>query len=400
MPATPILFCSHVVELGGAEMVLLDVLGELDRERFEPHLAIPGDGPLASRAAELGVPLHEVPLAGQSPLGKAMAAWRTRRPLRELATKLNCHVLVANSMIAGYAAVLAQRPGLACIWHLHAVLESRIAHRALRRAAQVIAPSQAALDAAKLVNGIRIDNGVPEQFFGDPSASGAGSSLLDGSADRTATSNLRRDRGIPTEAALLGIIGRLDPHKGHEVLLRSLAGESVRKQWPTANAPHLAIAGAELFVESQTRLGGFEDQMRSLVATLGLNAQVHWLGELRDPSTLLPQLDALVVPSIRLESAPRTIAEAQAARCPVIASDIGGVAEMLENGMAGLLVPPNDAVALGKALTRALTDQAWREQTVLRARQRAEQHYRVSTFVRRCEAVFAQTNTAAVAKAR
>lgn len=387
MPATPILFCSHVVELGGAEMVLLDVLEELDRKRFTPHLAVPNlgtmaDAPLTSRAAELGVPLHEVPLAGYSKLGKVRAIWRSRWPLRQLAAELECHVLVANSMIAGYAAVLAQQPGLACVWHLHAVLRSKIAHAALRRAAQVIAPSQAALDAAQLSNGTQIENGVSDAFF-------AAAKPTD------AASGLRQERGIPAEAGLFGIIGRLDPHKGHEVLLRSLAQE-----WPNANGPHLAIAGGELFAESHARLGGFEDQMKALVTTLGLDDRVHWLGEVRDPSTLLPQLDALVVPSISLESSPRTIAEAQAACCPVIASDIGGIAEMLEHGATGLLVPPNDVQALSKALAQARDDEAWREQIAHKARQRAEQHYRVPAFVRRCEAVFAQANTAALANAR
>ncbi|MFT4840454.1 MAG: glycosyltransferase involved in cell wall biosynthesis [Planctomycetota bacterium] len=379
---TPILFCSHVLELGGAEMVLLDVLAELDRKRFTPHLAVPGNGPLASRAAKLGVPLHEIPLAGYSKLGKVRAIWRARRPLRRLAAELDCHVLVANSMIAGYAAVLAQQPGLACVWHLHAVLRSKIAHAALRRANQVIAPSQAALDAANLSNGTRIENGVPDAFF-------------NAAKPNDAASGLRQQQRIPADAALFGIIGRLDPHKGHEVLLRSLALE-----WPNANGPHLAIAGGELFAESHARLGGFQDQMKALVTTLGLDDRVHWLGEVRDPATLLPQLDALVVPSSSLESSPRTIAEAQAARCPVIASDIGGIAEMLENGAAGLLVPPNDVQALGKALAQARDDQAWREQVVPKARQRAEQHYRVPAFVRRCEAVFAQANTAALASAR
>ena len=380
MPATPILFCSHVVELGGAEMVLLDLLAELDRDQFEPHLAIPGPGPLTDRAAVLGVKTHEVPLAGNSKLGKARAALRSQKPLRALAQALDCHVLVANSMIAGYAAVLAQQPGLAAIWHLHAVSNSKIAGFSLRRAAQVIAPSQVALDAAAVTNGHCIHNGVPERFFTCADQLG------------TAAGSLRATHGIDAQAPLLGIIGRLDPHKGHEVLLHSLAGE-----WPAGCAPHLVIAGGELFATAHARLGGFRDRLLQLVTELSLHDRVHWLGEVADTSTLLPELDVLVVPSISLESAPRTIAEAQAAGCPVVASNVGGIAEMLQHGSAGVLVANGDSDALRLAVAGLLTDPSRRERTVRAARLRAEQQYRLPAFARRCEAVFAQANAAAIA---
>lgn len=377
MSPTKVLFCCHVVELGGAEMVLLDLLAELDRSRFCAHLAIPGDGPLTQAATALGVAVHIVPLAGNSRLGKAHAALRSKRPLRQLAKSLDCHLLVATSMIAGYAAVLAQQPGLACVWHLHTVTTSRIAAISLRRAAAVIAPSQAALDAANLHRGHCIANGVPERFFTCREGSPAGNGL-------------RANHGIPDTAPLLGMVGRLDPHKGHEVLLRSLVHD-----WPDGRAPHLVIAGGELFAASHARLGGFRLRLKQLAKTLGLAQRVHWLGEVKDTATLLPELDALVVPSISLESAPRTIAEAQAAGCPVIASDVGGVAAMLRNGTAGMLVPAGDAHALQRALGRALNDAAWREQAVREARHHADENYRLPAFARRCEAVFAATNTAA-----
>lgn len=377
MPAQPILFCSHVVELGGAEMVLLDLLQELDRERFAPHLAVPGDGPLASRAAELGVPLHEVPLAGNSKLAKVRAAFRAKKPLRRLADELGCRVLVANSMIAGYAAVMAQRPVLACVWHLHAVVHSKIAAAALRRATAVIAPSRAALDAASLEHGIRIDNGVPDRFF-------------DAGLAPAPDAAIRREHGIPDAAPLLGIVGRLDPHKGHEVLLRSLA--ALPAGTPEA---HLVIAGGELFSEQHARLGGFEAAMRQLCEDLGLAPRVHWLGEVADTASLLPQLDALVVPSTGLESAPRTIAEALAAQCPVVASDIGGIREMLADGEAGVLVPPDQVEALAAALARGLAERETWARTAPGARARAEERFRMAAFARRCEAVFAQANTKA-----
>lgn len=366
MPATPILFVSHVVETGGAEHVLLDLLAQLDRSRFAPHVALPGPGPLADGARALGVPTHSVPIGGKAPWRKAAGLIGAARALRGLAAQLGSPVLVATSMIAGYAGVLAQRRGPACVWHLHVVTRSRIARFFLARAAAVIAPSRAATAAlGAAARGTVIPNGVAERFF---AAAGTG---------------LREGLGLPPGAPLFGIVGRLDPHKGHDVLLSALS------EWPGAPAPHLAIAGGELFAASQRRIGGYGAELRQRVAALGLAARVHWLGELVDTAPLLADLDVLVVPSTAPESAPRTIAEAQAAGCPVVASAVGGVPELIDDGRTGVLVAPGDAAGLRAALAALAVDADRRTRLAAAARRHAEAEYRLETFARRCEAVFA-----------
>lgn len=366
MPATPILFVSHVVETGGAEHVLLDLASALDRDRFAPHVALPGPGPLADAARALAVPVHTVPIGGRSPWRKAASLPGAAQALRQLAAQLGCPVVVATSMIAGYAGVLAQRRGLACVWHLHVVTRSRIARSALARAAAVIAPSRAALAAVGAQErGTWIPNGVADRFF---AAAGAG---------------LRARLALPPGTPLLGIVGRIDPHKGHGVLLAALA------DWRGLPAPHLAVAGGELFAESQRRIGGYGAELRRQVAALGLEPRVHWLGPLADTAPLLADLDLLVVPSTAPESAPRTIAEAQAAGCPVVASAIGGVPELVDDGRTGVLVPPGDAARLRAAVAQLVGDADRRGRLATQARQHAEAEYRLATFARRCEAVFA-----------
>ncbi|HEB54122.1 MAG TPA: glycosyltransferase family 1 protein [bacterium] len=366
MTARPIVFCSHVVELGGAENVLLDLLGALDRDRFAPHLVVPHHGPLATRAEGLGVGVHDVPIGGRSPLRKALSTLRARRALRALADHLGAELLVANSMIAGYACVHARRRDLAAVWHLHVVVRAAVARAALRRATAVIAPSAIALRAAGVGTGEVVPNGVPDRFF------------------RATAGDLRRELDVPATTPLVGIVGRLDPHKGHTVLVEALAGLD------GADAPHLVVAGGELFTGSQNRIAGFAAELRARVAARGLSDRVHWLGELADTAPLLAALDVLAVPSTSPESAPRTIAEAQAAGCPVVASDTGGVRELLGEGASGVLVPPGDVTALQAGLMRVLTDPDEKDRLVAAARRRAQEHYRLEQFARRCERVFEQ----------
>lgn len=370
MVAEPVLFCSHVVDWGGAETVLADLLATIDRDRFAPHLACPGPGPLPDHAVGLGVPVHHVPIGGRSPLRKLLGIPRAARALRELAAQLDCRLLVANSMIAGYAAVRAQHHDLACLWHLHIVTRSRFARRSLRRAAAVVTPSRAgaaAVDPALLASGRLhvVPNGVHPRFFAP------------------APATLRAELGLAGHTPLVGIVARLDPRKGHDVLLAAFAA------LPAELGAHLLVVGGEAFGAAEARVRGYAQRLGQRIAGLGLGARVHLLGHRDDTAALTGQLDVAVVPSITLESAPRAVAEAQAAGRAVVASDIGGIGELIESGRDGLLVPPGDAAALTAAMRSLLRDATQRATLGRNAREKAVAGYSLATFARRFEAACA-----------
>jgi glycosyltransferase involved in cell wall biosynthesis len=363
VPGQPILFCSHVVELGGAEMVLLDLLGSLDRTHWQPHLVVPGEGPLSTAAAALDVPLHTLAIGGRTAWQKARSVPFAARGLRRLARSTGARVVVATSMIAGYAGVLAQHHDLACVWHLHIVTRSRVARFFVARARAVVVPSLAAARAIGRTDAHVVGNGIAERFF---------TARADG---------LRERLGVPATAPLFGIVGRLDPHKGHDVLLDAFAG--------LAHEPpaHLVVAGGALFAAGVARIEGFAAHLERRIDELGLRERVHRLGHVADTAPVFAALDAVVVPSTAPESSPRTIAEAQAAGCPVLASAIGGVPELVRDGDTGLLVPPGDVPALRAALLAVATQPRLRDRLRVGGH-RAAADYRLATFAARCADVF------------
>lgn len=367
----PILYVSHVVEWGGAEVVLADLWSALDRERWQPHLACPGDGPLAARARELGVAVHRLAIGGSSPWRKALSVPAAALRLRRLARTLGARVLHANTMIAGYAAVLASRAGPPTLWHLHVAVGSTIARAALRRAAAVVTPSRAAaahvpasVDAAGRLSVIQ--NGVPDRFFA-----------------RRERGGLRRRLDLPPTARLCGIVGRLDPHKGHDQFLAAAARVVLRHQ-----GVHFVIAGAAAFTDAQPRLRGYEAALRLQVTGLGLSGSVHFLGHVEDVAGLLAELDLVAVPSIAPEAAPRTIAEAMASGCPVVASRIGGIPEMIRHGEDGLLAPPGDVDQLSAAMLTLLADREPADRLAQRARSRATAEWSMARFAAGIDAVY------------
>ncbi len=369
MPPQPILFCSHVVEWGGAETVLADLLGALDRSRFAPHLACPAAGPLPDRARALGVPVHALSLRGGSAFTKLCSLPRAARELRHIAREIGAPLVYANSMIAGYAAVLAQGPQLACLWHLHIVTQSRVARFALPRARAVITPSRAgalAVDANMAASKrlTIVPNGVAAAFF---TARGTG---------------LREALGLPPGAGLVGMFGRLDPHKGHEVLLRAMAR--------LPDSAHAVIVGGEAFADSLARVRGYPERLRAVAAEGGLEPRVHFLGHRDDIAALMSQCDVVAVPSTALESAPRAVAEAQAAGRAVVGSRIGGIPELIEPGVTGLLCAPGDERELAESIGGLLADETLRRRLGTAARAHAERHYTLAQFARTVEATCAR----------
>lgn len=150
-------------------------------------------------------------------------------------------------------------------------------------------------------------------------------------------------------------LGYLGPHKGLPVLLEALA-------LPGCGEIRLRVAGD----------GERRDEYRELSRTLGLEERVEFLGAVpqRDVPALLARTGALVVPSVWPENAPVSITEAMAGARPVVASDIGGIPELVEHGRTGILFAPGDAEALAGAL-RELNEQPEKAAAMGRAARRA-----------------------------
>ena len=121
-------------------------------------------------------------------------------------------------------------------------------------------------------------------------------------------------------------------------------------------------------------------ELENLAAHLGLTGRVSFLGWRDDAVELLGALDIFCMSS-RWEGCPMVLLEAMAMRCPVVATDIGGVREIVINEETGLLVAPGDPEALADAVLRLLAADAERERMGAAGRQRVEQHFGVEDML-------------------
>jgi glycosyltransferase involved in cell wall biosynthesis len=172
---------------------------------------------------------------------------------------------------------------------------------------------------------------------------------------------------------IVGCLGSLTPHKGQAVLLRSLEHLPPDRPLPTI-----------VFIGD----GPERSALESLAAALRRRARVLFLGERHDARSLLPAFDLLVVPSVAREGFGLAAIEAMDAGIPVVASRVGGLPEVVEDGRTGILVPPGDPAALADAVTRLLDRPETRRSLGAEGHRRVERRFRAAAMARRVEDLY------------
>jgi glycosyltransferase involved in cell wall biosynthesis len=154
------------------------------------------------------------------------------------------------------------------------------------------------------------------------------------------TGEFRRQYAIPSNAPLVGIIGRLAPVKNHGLFLDAVA--RVHAEIPEA-----------VFVIVGDGENAIREEIKAKIAALGLTDVVKMTGWVQDVAPIYSDLDVLVISSLN-EGTPVTVIEALASRCPVVATAVGGLPDLLDRGALGAMVPSGDADALAKAIAQTL----------------------------------------------
>lgn len=339
-PPRRILFVNHEVECGGAELSLLELIQGLDPDRFEVHLACSMEGPLTDRARELGAEIHLVPMLFAGKFAKFVGIVRAGLKLRRLIRTAGIHLVHTNSLIAGYCGIFAAKLSqVPAVWHVRDIRYPDPAKTMCARAERVIANSNATAASLNFPPRHRdrvhvVYNGVAPAFFCQPRT------------DR----EVRAELHVPPGEKLIGVFGRLDPWKGHDVLLN--AARRVLARHPETT---LVVVGDMLFRGGTARRNRLEE-LEELSRELGIFGKVRFLGQRRDVPRLLGGMDVVAHPSSQPEPFGRAIAEAHATGVPVVASDLGGIPEIVDHGVNGYLFVPGDADDLAAQLCTLLAD--------------------------------------------
>lgn len=347
-------------QIGGGELFLQHLLASLDPARVRQRLAVIGpEGPVVDHVRTLGIPVRRFPKRtrlGPGALLRLTLALRRRRP-----DIVQTHG-EAGAFWGIAAARLAGCPKVASLLYqttLPTTAKRRIMARLLRRVDAVIAGSDAVRGALVAVLDLdparasTIHCGIdPEPFYRVADAPG----------------RRRFGHGGPP---LLVTVGRLVHDKGHAVLLRAF-----RRLLSRRGDARLWIVGD----------GPLRDELVALSGQLGIAEQVELRGTVFPTTDVLARADLFVFPSL-VEPQGLAVLEAFAAGVPVVASRTGGIVEMVEHGVEGLLVDPGDPSTLAEAMARLLERPDLAESLVRNARRRVEE-FDIRRIARRYEELF------------
>ena len=250
--------------------------------------------------------------------------------------------------------------------------KTRLYHRLgdflLRHADRIVAVSaarKAALVAqgcspARVVmvhNAVAVPRGTPGRAVG-------------AAADRA---SVRRELGLADDRPLIAVIGRLSPEKGQAYFVDAMV-EVAR-----------ALPGVHALVLGE---GQDEARLRAQAAARGVEGAIRFAGYRRDLDRLYPAIDLLVLPSLS-EGLPNVVLEAMAHARAVVATRVGGVPEVVDDGVSGVLVPPANADALAHAMVGVLRDAPRRAAMGEIARARIERDFSVRARTERLLAIYA-----------
>lgn len=193
------------------------------------------------------------------------------------------------------------------------------------------------------------------------------------------TSQVRREIGWSEKDFVVGNIGRLVPWKGQDVFIRALA--EVKQEVPDVKG--LVVGGPD------ARKGqAFYEQLLALRESLNLADNVHFTGFRDDIPRIMASVDVVVHSASRPEPGGTVVSEAMFAGRPVIATDAGGVPEIIDDGVTGLLIPLNDPHAMALGILCIYRDRPLAERMGIAARQKAEEQFDLRRYVVEVESMY------------
>lgn len=379
----PILYLDHTARFSGAQGCLLGLLEHLDRSCYAPVLACPRDGPLVEQAEAIGVPVETLSLPTvtfrDGPL--RVAQWMLRNTLLSqrlaaLVRRRGIGLIHANSVRAGLAAALAARwTRTPLVWHVRDLLPEGLRSRVVRRLAafgagrvicisQAVAARFATSDDLRRKTAVVYDGVDLQRFAPDP-----------GSAAQA-----REALGFAEAYPVIALVGQIIQWKGQREFV--LAAARVAQAYPGAR---FLVVGEAVFRTHLTV--PYKEEVVRLASELGLGDRIRFTGFCDDVRPFIAAADILALASWE-EPLGVVQLEAMALGKPVVATNGGGVPEIVEEGVTGLLVPPHDPEAMARAISGMAADPERLRRMGAAGRRRVESLFGLDRHARAVETVY------------
>jgi len=356
----------HGEMVGGGQKSLFLLLERLNKEKYQPFLICPSYGNFVKKVEKLGIETSLLE-TGELRNPNIFAFISTIRKLKKFIKQNNIDLIHTDARRQTiYAGIAAKLTKTLLVWHV------RISDPELKQydktllflASKVIAVSQAVdtrLKEAKPQSKktVIIYNGINLAEYGP----------------QHPVDKLKKEFGIDQDNILIGTASQLIPSKGHRVLLEA------------------AAQTLDVFPKLRCIIIGdgnntYKQELFDLSQKLGIEKKVIFTGFREDIPPLINLMDIVVLPSTHPEGLSRLLLEAMASSKPVIASDVGGNTESVEDGTTGLIVKSSDVDSLSQAILELAQNEKLRNFMGSEGRKRAEKLFNIDQNVAQIEHVY------------
>ena len=352
--------------LGGGQRSLLLHLERLNKKRFRPFLICPSEGDLINKVQKLDIETTIIKMGSLKRLNFfsiVAAIFKLRRFIKQK----NIDLIHTDAPLQTfYAGIAARLTGKALIWHVRVSdPEKKLYDKFLfYLASKLIAVSKAVLKrfkglASKSDKFVVIYNGVDLKEF----------------HHQLAGKRFKEEFEIEDDWILVGTLGQLIPTKGQEIFLKAAA--LVSKLIPNVK-----------FIIVGNRNEEYRKKLENLSRDLGIDDKVIFTRFREDIPQIMSSFDIVVLPSYHFEGFSRVVLEAMASSKPVIATELGGNLEAVEDGTSGILVPPGNSNRLAEAILELIKDEDKRNQMGEAGRRRAERLFSIEKNIAQIEKLY------------
>ncbi len=369
----------HIItglSVGGAEMMLYNLLSRTHRDRFYPIVVSLMDrGTLGDRILALDIPVYSLGMQpGMLPTPDIL--WKLIRTLRHLQPDLIQGWMYHGNLAAQFASRFFT-PKVPVIWGIHHSIAQLDAEKQMT---QVIIKLSAKI--SQLPKHVVFVSQTSRAQHAAVGYCQRNSCVIPNGFDTTlfqpaweTRTKVRSTLGLATDTLLIGLFCRYHPMKDHANFLRAAA--LLSKNYPNV---HFLLAGTDVTPANQ--------ELQRLIGNLGLSQQVHLLGERSDIPYLMSALDIATLASAYGEAFPLVIGEAMACGVPCVVTDVGDSKWIV--GDTGKVIPPKNSQALADAWQELITiGTIARTALGKAARARIQQNFALDTVVAQYQALYA-----------
>jgi glycosyltransferase involved in cell wall biosynthesis len=375
---TRILYVLPTGERGGAEVLFLNILENLNRNLYEPFVICLQDGPFITDVKKDG--LAEPIVLKTDRIRSLNGFFKTTKSIRQIIESQQIDVVHSNGtgaqIYAGFAAGLTGTP---CIYHLHDTVEWSWTRQGLIHffAKMSLPISTIFSGKRKRLRFVAVSNYVAERF---QQSWGLRNNIhIIHNTVRFTDSPTKT--GSKMDKPLVVWIGRLQRWKGTHIFLKAAA--IVNEKFPEAQ---FCVVGGTLFgIESE-----YQKELKDLAESLNLNGSLNFAGHQSCVQSFLNSADIVVHSSIQPEPFGLVLLEAMNAGKPVVASNKGGPVEIVENGVTGYLIPPNDPQELANAIITLLRNGTLRTKMGQAAQERVKKHFNPSKMIQQLQSLYSE----------